>query len=509
MALSTRPSRWKLWPAIVERLGGADRVPGGRGGVGVGEQSGAQRRGRVGPDEQRARAGVRRLREGGRGEDEQQRDGQDAEPHAGSSGEVRSRWWPARGAWPGRHRAEEDCNRAAGPETGGPGPPLPRAGPRGTMPAMVRDAAIVHSPGYHCDIGVHVFPMEKFGLLRRRLVTEGHVADAAILEPAPASREDLARVHGAEYLDDLEGLRWTRRTKSSELPLTAEIVQRVPAGGGGHDAGGARGAGARLRRQPRRRLPPRARRPRRGLLLPERHRRGDPGAAARGGRAARRGRGLRRAPGQRHRAACSAATTPSSRFSIHQEYNYPSPKEPGDLDVGLEDGTGDDEYLARARARARARLGGGARAGRLPGGGRRLPRGPAGRAGPDAWRASRPATGWCWRAARGAACRRWSRWAAATRAGSRTRSPSTSRPAGWRSSSPAAAAPGRRAMIRCWHAEGAQVRPVPVGGGRAPGALRSRAPSGWTWTPSPARRWARRWRRSASTRWRSRTWWWT
>ena len=33
-------------------------------------------------------------------------------------------------------------------------------------------------------------------------------------------------------------------------------------------------------------------------------------------------------------------------FSIHQEYNYPSPKEPGDLDVGLEDGTGDDEYLA-------------------------------------------------------------------------------------------------------------------------------------------------------------------
>ena len=101
------------------------------------------------------------------------------------------------------------------------------------MPAMVRDAAIVHSSGYHCDIGVHVFPMEKFGLLRRRLVTEGHVADSAILEPAPASREDLARVHGAEYLDDLEGLRWTRRTKSSELPLTAGIVRayRLAAGG--------------------------------------------------------------------------------------------------------------------------------------------------------------------------------------------------------------------------------------------------------------------------------------
>jgi acetoin utilization deacetylase AcuC-like enzyme len=33
-------------------------------------------------------------------------------------------------------------------------------------------------------------------------------------------------------------------------------------------------------------------------------------------------------------------------LSLHQENNYPSPKEPGDLDVGLEDGTGDDAYMA-------------------------------------------------------------------------------------------------------------------------------------------------------------------
>ena len=32
-------------------------------------------------------------------------------------------------------------------------------------------------------------------------------------------------------------------------------------------------------------------------------------------------------------------------LSIHQENNYPSPKERGDLDIGLEDGTGDDAYL--------------------------------------------------------------------------------------------------------------------------------------------------------------------
>ncbi|MGH9344872.1 MAG: histone deacetylase family protein, partial [Terriglobia bacterium] len=32
-------------------------------------------------------------------------------------------------------------------------------------------------------------------------------------------------------------------------------------------------------------------------------------------------------------------------FSIHQERNYPAHKPPGDLDVNLEDGAGDEEYL--------------------------------------------------------------------------------------------------------------------------------------------------------------------
>jgi hypothetical protein len=50
---------------------------------------------------------------------------------------------------------------------------LRHAGPRGTMRGMAPEAAVVHSPGYCCDIGPHVFPMEKFGLLRQRLAAEG------------------------------------------------------------------------------------------------------------------------------------------------------------------------------------------------------------------------------------------------------------------------------------------------------------------------------------------------
>jgi acetoin utilization deacetylase AcuC-like enzyme len=210
---------------------------------------------------------------------------------------------------------------------------------------MVREAAVVHSPGYHCDIGVHVFPMGKFGQLRRRLVTEGYVADAVILEPAPSSREDLARVHGAEYLDDLEGLRWTRRTKSSELPLTAEIVRAYRLAAGGTTLAArealARGFGVNL-----------------GGGFHHAHADHAEGFCylndiAVAIRALQHDGGVRRVAVvdcDVHQGNGTASLFRGDdtvfTFSIHQEHNYPSPKEPGDLDVGLEDGTGDDEYLA-------------------------------------------------------------------------------------------------------------------------------------------------------------------
>lgn len=212
------------------------------------------------------------------------------------------------------------------------------------MAGMARDAAVVHSPAYHCDIGVHVFPMEKFGLLRRRLVTEGHVADAAILEPAPAPRADLERVHGADYLDDLEGLRWTRRTKSSELPLTAGIVQayRLAAGGTTLAAREAltRGFGVNLGGGFHHAHADRAE----GFCYLN-----DIAVAV---RAVQHDGAVRRVAVvdcDVHQGNGTASLFRGDdsvfTFSIHQEYNYPTPKEPGDLDVGLEDGAGDEEYL--------------------------------------------------------------------------------------------------------------------------------------------------------------------
>ncbi len=210
---------------------------------------------------------------------------------------------------------------------------------------MVRAAAVVHSPGYHCDIGAHVFPMEKFELLRRRLVTEGHVAAAAILEPEAASREDLARVHAAEYLDDLEALRWTRRTKYSELPLTAGIVQAYRLAAGGTTLAAreslARGFGVNLGGGFHHAHADRAE----GFCYLN-----DIAVAIRAVQHAGEVRRVAVVDCDVHQGNGTACLFRGDdtvfTFSIHQEHLYPIPKEPGDLDIGLEDGTGDDEYLA-------------------------------------------------------------------------------------------------------------------------------------------------------------------
>ncbi len=211
---------------------------------------------------------------------------------------------------------------------------------------MARPAALVHSPEYFCDIGVHVFPTEKFGLLRQLLVDEGSVEAEAILEPAPASRDELLRVHTAEYLDDLEQLRWTRRTMSSELPLTAEIVRAYVLAAGGTTLAAREALSRRF-----------------AVNLGggfhhafADHAEGfcyvnDIGVAVR----ALQHDGLVRRVAivdcdvHQGNGTARLFRDDASVFtlSLHQQRNFPEPKETSDLDVGLEDGTGDAEYLER------------------------------------------------------------------------------------------------------------------------------------------------------------------
>lgn len=84
------------------------------------------------------------------------------------------------------------------------------------------DSHIVYSPASFADIGPHVFPMEKYEGVIRRLRDEDGLENP--VEPEPAAREDLLRVHTEAYLDDLDGAVHTPRTIPSELPISREIV---------------------------------------------------------------------------------------------------------------------------------------------------------------------------------------------------------------------------------------------------------------------------------------------
>ena len=205
---------------------------------------------------------------------------------------------------------------------------------------------VVTSPRYACDIGMHVFPIEKYAAVGAALIASGHLPGAAAaLEPPPPTRDLLLAAHDPEYLDDLEALRWTPRTQYSELPLTAEVLSAFAWGASGTTLTARealeRGAAAHV-----------------GGGLHHAY-----GGHAEGFcyyndlavavRVLQREGRIRRAAVvdldvHQGNGTASIFQGDASVFtlSVHQERNYPSPKERGDLDLGLEDGTGDADYLA-------------------------------------------------------------------------------------------------------------------------------------------------------------------
>ena len=214
----------------------------------------------------------------------------------------------------------------------------------GTLRGMPNRAAVVYSEHYQCDIGPHVFPMEKFRWVRDALIASGDLDPAEILEPAPATLAELMQVHTLEYLDDLHGLRWTPRTLDSELPLQADIVaayklaaggtllaarkalQRgfgINLGGGFHHAFADRAEGFCYIND---------------LAVAIRVLRHE----GRIRRAAVVDLDVHQGNGTTH---IFAADGDVFTLSLHQEQNYPMPKQRSKLDVGLPNGIEDAAYL--------------------------------------------------------------------------------------------------------------------------------------------------------------------
>lgn len=211
----------------------------------------------------------------------------------------------------------------------------------------VRTPPIVWDPSYEIDIGAHVFVTAKYRLTRERLLAQGTVSEEHFVRPVPATREQLARVHTERYLAKVEsGAFSVSELLRLEVPysvagrdamilmcggtllaarLALEHGKAAHLGGGFHHAFADHGEGFCLLNDV-------------AVAVRALEREGRIRRAAVVDLDVHHGNGT---------AAIFAEDPAVFTFSVHQENNYPADKPPSDLDIGLADGTGDEEYLAR------------------------------------------------------------------------------------------------------------------------------------------------------------------
>ncbi|HVO56956.1 MAG TPA: histone deacetylase [Dongiaceae bacterium] len=204
---------------------------------------------------------------------------------------------------------------------------------------------LVYHPGYDLNLGPHVFPSQKFRLLHELLLCEGIASPGDVLRPQRVCDEDLLRVHTAEWVGKLRhGTLSHAEVMKLEVPYSPELAEAVWLSSGGT------------------------------ILAAE--------YALRDGFASNLGGGFHHAHANHGEGFCAindvavAVRSLQSRgaisraivvdtdvhhgngtahifrgdtsvftLSIHQQNNYPAYKPPSTLDLGLDDGVEDEEYL--------------------------------------------------------------------------------------------------------------------------------------------------------------------
>ena len=192
----------------------------------------------------------------------------------------------------------------------------------------------------------HHFPLKKFRLLREAVERAAIVPPENLIVPPPVTDEQVLRAHSPDYLNRVvTGQLSKKELRRIGLPWSPELVERVRYSAGGtvaacraalvdgvsvNLAGGTHHA-YRDRGQ--------------GYCLFN-----DIIIAARTMQAEDRAQRVVVLDCDVHQGngtAALAADDPTIfTFSIHNQQNFPLQKEASDLDIGLDDGTGDEEYLA-------------------------------------------------------------------------------------------------------------------------------------------------------------------
>jgi acetoin utilization deacetylase AcuC-like enzyme len=93
---------------------------------------------------------------------------------------------------------------------------------------------VVYHDRYDLRLHAHVFPSEKYRLVRELLLCEKIAEPADFVRPDPATNEDILRAHTPEYLEKLlTGQLNMRERMRLEIPFNAETLEafRLAAGG--------------------------------------------------------------------------------------------------------------------------------------------------------------------------------------------------------------------------------------------------------------------------------------
>jgi acetoin utilization deacetylase AcuC-like enzyme len=209
---------------------------------------------------------------------------------------------------------------------------------------------LVYHDGYDLNLGSHVFRSQKFRLIRERLLAEGFATPEDFVAPEPAPDEDLLLVHERGWIQRLKtGKLSYEEILHLEIPYSPEMARAFVLAAGGTtlaarlalDEGVAYNVGGGFHH-----------------AFPDH---GEGFCAindiAVGIRKLQREGKITRAmvvDCDNHHgngtAAIFAGDPTVFTLSIHQYNNYPAQKPPSTVDVHLNDGVNDEEYLERLSA---------------------------------------------------------------------------------------------------------------------------------------------------------------
>ena len=205
---------------------------------------------------------------------------------------------------------------------------------------------LIYHEGYDLNLGAHVFPSQKFRLVRDQLLSDGCATKENLLAPTPAADEDVLRVHTPEYVHKLKtGSLSATEIARMEVPYSPQLIKAcwlaaggsilagrrafedgwaANIGGGFHHAYPDHGEGFCVLHDV-------------AIAIRRLQFDGAIETAMVVDTDVHQGNGT---------AAIFARDATVFTFSIHQENNYPFYKPPSTMDVDLPDGIGDENYLA-------------------------------------------------------------------------------------------------------------------------------------------------------------------